>query len=132
MAFKEPKGKWFQEDLKNSRKDFKNVGNCIEAFKFKYERQNHLTEWILGISTAIFLSLSIASILNSPTEWIRVAGFWAYIVTLLTILISIFLHIWTNNRQKKAMSWLYRERDKQENGQRKNKKNRSKNNREVT
>jgi len=125
MVFKEPKRRWFQEDLKNSRKDFKNVGNCIEAFKFKYKRENHLTEWILGVSIAIFLSLSIADVLNSPTTWIRVAGFWGYIITLLTILISIFLHIWANNRQKKAMSWLYRERDKQESGKGKIKKNRS-------
>lgn len=105
--------KWFKE-LKKTRKEFNNVENTIEAFKFKYEKESHLTEWILGISTALFFSLSIVDVLSSPTQWIRVTGLIGYIVTLLSILISIWLHSWANKRQKKAMGYLYREKDKQE------------------
>jgi hypothetical protein len=115
MTFKEPKGKWFQEDLKDNRRDFKNVENCIESVKFRYGNENHSVEWVLGISTALFLSLSIADVLNNPKEWVRVAGFWGYIIILLTILTAIILYLWANIRQKRAMVWLYREKDKQEN-----------------
>ncbi len=114
MVFKEPKGKWFQRDLKESRSEFKNVENIIEIAKLKYSKQNHLTEWILGISTAILFSLNISNILESQVEWIKWSGFVGYITTLLAIFISIFLHMWVNNRQDKVMSWLYREKDKQE------------------
>jgi len=118
MTFKEPKKKWFQTDLKKSRLEFKNVENIIELAKLKYSKQNHLVEWLLGISTAMFISFNISNITDSKILWIKKIGICGYVITLLLILISIFLHIKNNYRQNKAFSWLYREKDKQENNRR--------------
>lgn len=115
MVFKEPKAKWFK-DLKENRKEFKNVRNMVDSLKLKYDRWNHLTEWVLGIAIALFLSVSINNLLDTPIEWLADLGFWAYVITLSIILITVGTYVWTNWRQEKAMIWLYREKDKQENG----------------
>lgn len=112
MTFKEPKGKWFKE-LKKNRKDFKNVGNIIEVAKFKYERDIQMPQWLIGIGMAVFLSINISGLIQMSEPWksIGIAGF---IISPIFLLVGMCLLLISDFRQQRAMSWLYREKDKQE------------------
>lgn len=115
MGFQEPNKKWFK-DLKRSRKDFNDVDNIIEAAKFKYEKENHVIEWVLGIATALFFSLNVYNAMKEALKsWMKITLFVGSIFFLVLIVVIIFIYIKFLNRQKTAMSWLYREKDKQEN-----------------
>ena len=114
MTFQEPNKKWFK-DLKKSRKDFKNVTNIIEATKFKYEKESHTIEWVIGIGLALFFSVSI----SGENTWINKITLLGSIISLALIFITVILQIISSRRHKQAMSWLYREKDKQENNSKK-------------
>ena len=108
------KAKWFL-DLEKTRKEFNNIGNCIEVFKFKYERENHIYEWVIGVSLALLFSLGIADVLRSQNRIFLFLGIFFYMLSLLALFISVALHFLANNRQKKFMIYLYRKKDKEEN-----------------
>ncbi|MEK6883376.1 MAG: hypothetical protein AABY22_27355, partial [Nanoarchaeota archaeon] len=74
--------KWFQ-DLKENKFGFKKTENRIEYAKFKYEREVHLTEWILGVGLAVFFSVNISNMVSTPgilKNW----AVSAYIISLLS------------------------------------------------
>ncbi len=129
MGFEEPKEKWFN-DLKESRKDFENVGNIVELAKFKYDRDLQTPKWVMGISLTILLAVGFSNILisdNAPEYLIFIAKSLV-VVTILVMGWGIKKIIELVRIQQIAMSWLYREKDKHENERRKSKRNSSKNN----
>ncbi len=46
---------WFK-DLEKTSSEFNDVNNVLECFKFKYKEENHLYEWIIGISAGLYLN----------------------------------------------------------------------------
>lgn len=104
---------WFK-DLEKTSSEFNDVNNVLECFKFKYKEENHLYEWIIGISAGLFASLNIGQVWNSPQGWVRITAAILYVLILVALIVSIWLRILSSNRQKKAMGYLYREKDKQE------------------
>ncbi|UCD20616.1 MAG: hypothetical protein JSW08_02460 [archaeon] len=102
---------WF-EDLKGTIRKFKNIDNAIACFKFKYEREMQLPQWVLGIGIAMLLSSNISSIIQSNSDFLKITGIVGYVVSLVLFLVGIILLIVLSNRQKKAMSYLYLEKDK--------------------
>jgi len=107
---KEPK--WFKKFKTN--RHFKRVENRIEVAKYIFDKDIHITEWIIGIGLVIFLSVSITNAINSPIQWIRILAFVLSSFSLITLFIAIILHVMMNNRQRRVMIYLYLLKDKQE------------------
>ena len=47
--------KWFL-DLKENRKEYRQVSNIIENAKFKYSLEMDITKWIIGVGISLLLS----------------------------------------------------------------------------
>jgi len=103
---------WFIE-LQKNRSEYNDVNNCIEFMKFKYDRDLHLPQWLLGIGITVFLSINLSGILKMNESWADV-GIAGFIISAILFFIGIIILIVLVNRQNDAMRYLYRERDKQE------------------
>lgn len=104
---------WFKE-LKISRSEYFKVDNIIESAKTKYEKSNHVYEWVTGSGLAILFSLNMGNVLNNQNNWVFGVAYLAYFISLLAVVIGIWLYRLQNQRQDIAMTWLYHEKDKQE------------------
>ena len=109
---KNKEANWFKE-LKKIRRKFENVENVIEFFKFRYDKDLQLPQWMLGIGIAFLLSANLSGIFRIENIFLRKVGIFAYIISLIFFLIGTILLVLNVYRQKKAMFYLYKERDKQ-------------------
>jgi hypothetical protein len=105
--------KWFKE-LKETRKDFFDVGNIIESAKFKYDRDFNTPKWLIATGSGILFSAGVLNLSSNLIPLLRFIATWGFIISAIELFIALIMIIGMDNRQKVAMAYLYREKDKQD------------------
>jgi hypothetical protein len=106
----EPKWYW---DLKKSREEFENVENIIESAKFRYDRDFNIPKWLVGTGITTFLSAAYKLSDTLPVLWKTIAIIMLT-MSAIEFFIALLMICSINKRQEIAMSYLYREKDKQD------------------
>ncbi|MCH7851024.1 MAG: hypothetical protein IH845_05260 [Nanoarchaeota archaeon] len=104
--------KWFKQIKEN--KDFKSIDNRIEVGKYIYDKDTRLLEWFIGIGLIVLFSVNVGNLLNHPTSWIRTSASIFHSLSLFSIVVSILLHMISDNRHRVAIRYLYLKKDKEE------------------
>ncbi len=102
---------WFN-DLKKTRGDFRDVNNLIDLVKFRYERDLDIPKWLIGLGVAILFSGGTMGSINGLDNFFKNYALFFLIISATLLVGGLYKLFALNNRHKRAMSYLYRERDK--------------------